>query len=197
MVTADTREPTAPLPTSRYPPSLKESNPARYRYKIEAIKAISDDVAALFDENASRTMRYLLIPAITSKPRGHASYDDRLESVCANVAERFSFVDSACILDIDREISIAHRGGTRDVEEILMHVKVTEGFDLSGYGKAYLFDDVITTGAHFKACQKAIFESYGIKAGGIFWARSESWSESQARERDIEYREFMKTLNSE
>ena len=116
----------------KIPPSLKESNPARYRYKIEAIKAISDDVAALFDENASRTMRYLLIPAITSKPRGHASYDDRLESVCANVAERFSFVDSACILDIDREISIAHHGGTRDVEEILMHVKVTEGFDLSG-----------------------------------------------------------------
>ncbi len=178
-------------------PALKESNPARYRYKIEAIKTISDDVAALFDENASRAARYLLVPAVTSKPRCHSLYDDRLELVCASVAERFPFVDFARILDIDCEIDSAHRGGTRDVDEICRHVRVAEGFDLSGYGKIYLFDDVITTGAHFKACQKAIHEIYGVKAGGIFWARSESWSESQARAWDIEYREFMKTLNSE
>lgn len=160
-------------------------------YKEKAIQTITNDLISLFADISSNDNKYLLVPAITSIPRSSLLFDNRLEKVCENVAKKLSFVDTFNLLDIKQNIQKAHYGGSRDIEKIYSNIAIDNSFDISNYDNVYIFDDVITTGAHFKACQKIIKETFNIVCDGIFWARSESIDEQQKRE----YLNFLNSLS--
>lgn len=96
-------------------PVALQNNPARRRYKEQAVQTITNDLAMLF-RDANPRARFLLVPAVTSKSRTDPNYDDRLVKVCSTVASRFPNVDSFELLSISRTIASAHTGaGTRNV----------------------------------------------------------------------------------
>lgn len=156
-------------------PSLCKSNPQMASYKEQGIKTIAHDVARLFQRSPQKS--FLLIPAVTSKSCDDPDFDDRLIKVCSYVAEALPNVWFADLLYIKSSIPPAHTGGTRDASSLRSNIGVRQGYDLSGYDYVLIFDDVLTTGAHFKACQMALEEVYGIKACGMFWAREESYAQ--------------------
>ena len=69
----------------KIPPVALQNNPARRRYKEQAVQTITNDLAMLF-RDANPRARFLLVPAVTSKSRTDPNYDDRLVKVCSTVA---------------------------------------------------------------------------------------------------------------
>ena len=162
-------------------PVALQNNPARRRYKEQAVQTITNDLAMLF-RDANPRARFLLVPAVTSKSRTDPNYDDRLIKVCSTVASRFPNVDSFELLSISRTIASAHTGaGTRNVNALLSNIVVDTSIAIRDYASVLIFDDVISSGAHFKTCKLAIQRAYGndVPIEGVFWARTASWGESE------------------
>lgn len=153
-------------------PALCRDNPQMAMYKQRGIRTITNDVIGFFERNLG--MSFLLIPAITSKATGDPEFDDRLIVVCARVSEALPNVQYADLLYNDFSVCPAHAGGTRDVGAIAAHIGVRNDFDIHRFDYVFIFDDVLTTGAHFKACQQVLEKTYGRRAYGLFWAREES-----------------------
>lgn len=98
------------------------------------------------------------------------------------VASRFPNVDSFELLSISRTIASAHTGaGTRNVNALFSNIVVDTSIAIKDYASVLIFDDVISSGAHFKACKLAIQRAYGndVLIEGVFWARTASWGESE------------------
>ena len=151
----------------------------------------------MFEASRSGGRRYLLIPAVTSIPRSSSEFDNRIDRVCRSVADKVEFVETCSVLDVDDKLVKSHYGGTRSIANIRSHIVVDghPAFDPKEFSCVYVFDDVITTGAHFKACQAAILEAFGVKARGVFWARAESPAEMEER-RHREYDAILKDIFS-
>lgn len=154
-------------------PSACRDNALMAKYKECAIGTIADDVIGLF--RGIRDKAFLLVPAITSKSCDDPEFDDRLIRVCSGVAKALPNVEYADLLYVASSIRPAHTGGTRNVEAIASQIEVRTGFNMCGFDYVLIFDDVLTTGAHFKACQQVLWKAYGKRASGLFWAREESW----------------------
>lgn len=148
--------------------------PYRAKYKEEAVDRFSSDLCGLFAQSAAS---FVLIPAVTSKVEQDPDFDDRLVRVCENVARRLPQVRCERVLSLKSSIPSASRSyGRRDPELIRTYIRADPSRDLA-CDFVLVVDDVISSGAHFKACQKAVCDAYGVKAGGAFWARAESPSE--------------------
>lgn len=164
------------------PVKARESR-AYMKRKQRAMERIAADLISFFtSRDRLPEMRFLLIPAVTSKPEGHPEHDDRLLKVCRSIAESTSSVTCADILSVDGELASSHSSaGTRHPADLLPHIAVDSTFPIDGHDVLIVFDDVITTGGHFKACKQAILQAYGnVDVAGIFWARTESWAERDA-----------------
>lgn len=160
-------------------PHALSAKPARRKYKEEAVRIVADDLAMLFRDSDPYT-KLLLVPAVTSKAKSDPNYDDRLPRVCEMVASRFPNVDWVELLSARQTIASAHTGdGTRDVDALLANIAVVPGFPVGDYASVLIFDDVISSGAHFKACERAIKSVYGehTPVKGVFWSRTASWGE--------------------
>ena len=153
-------------------PSICRSNQRMTEYKEDGVRTITKDVLSLFSRK--RSGRFLLVPAITSKACDDVEYDNRLVRVCRAVSDKLDNVDCLDLLSVNESIASAHAGGSRSIDFIRSKIVVSPGYDLGGYDYVFIFDDVLTTGAHFKACQLELEREYGIRACGLFWAREET-----------------------
>lgn len=155
-------------------PTALKSNPARRKYKAQAIDTIVDDLYG-FLAGVDPTHRILLVPAVTSKSSDDPDFDDRLIQVCSRVAARIPNMDSIELLTIDHTVGAAHlRKGPRRVDDLAAHIQVDDTQSIHLYRSILIFDDVISSGAHFKACRKAMESVYGrtLPVYGLFWART-------------------------
>jgi len=146
--------------------------PMRYRgsnhwhYKEEAIIKFSKEIGVLkLPEDA------VLIPVPPSKPRGHSEYDDRIEKSLMHLKRRFSDFNVLPILNTTQVIPSAHEDdGPRNPRDIIPYLEMVDSPVVSSK-YAFLVDDVITTGGHFKACQQLLQQNYpAVTFVGLFWA---------------------------
>jgi hypothetical protein len=134
-----------------------------WRYKIQAIRQFANELTQLVKEGVLGA-----IPC--SKCRDDPAYDPRLDEVLRTLQK----LNPKIIVERPIEIAVSHRpvhtGGERGVEafyEFLRWRGLREPTE-----ELILVDDVITTGAHFKACQRLILEHHpGMKVYGVFWAK--------------------------
>lgn len=152
-------------------PSIAAVNQARGRYKENAVRAIATGLRKAFVPNSIPKMTFVPIPP--SKARGHVDYCDR----CA------------------RTLRLAFDGLNADVRELLLQTTSTEA-DHERDGRltkeslseiiaidpvqliepvrniVVLFDDVLTSGKHFKVCQERVSEFLcDRQIVGVFVAR--------------------------
>ncbi|MFP2873767.1 hypothetical protein ACLEIY_16235 [Acetobacter tropicalis] len=140
-----------------------------WRHKISAI----DKSAAILSETCKKFSNYIWVPVPSSKIATDPLHDDRL----LKVLKKLRFPNKPRILEIITQISSreAHHtcGENRPNKEKLKSNYVFHQDLLKPDDKNFvIFDDVLTTGCHFRACEELI---HGWKPDavitGIFLAR--------------------------
>jgi len=143
-------------------------NTPRWRHKEAAIQQFADELAA----GITRQIPHLVIaPIPTSTVRSDPGYDHRLEGMLATFGRLRPDIPVARPLAVRSSVTASHLGGGRDIQAI------ADNLDWSGIGvqceTLILVDDVLTTGAHFRACKQKVHEHHpGLRVVGFFWART-------------------------
>lgn len=143
----------------------------QYPHKIRAIDQISGEVLKGL-QTYLNIENPIFCPIPPSKSKTHPEYDDRLLQVLINVQKGLT-----CrmfeLIETSKSHEAQHNANSRmSLSELKEHLQfVDKGVDLNGE-TIFLFDDVITNGRHFKACQQLIHENYPLaRVLGLFIAR--------------------------
>lgn len=149
-----------------------------WKYKIGAIAQFSSML------NNVKFPKCIIIPAPTSNPRNSANWDDRLDQSVDNISQADVTIVKA--LDVVSSQTPAHLGGSRNIQDIknsTIHNSLSQYTD---YDTVMLVDDVLTTGAHFKAWKELILENNPniTKVYGLFFALH-LWKDIEVEEIDF------------
>lgn len=108
----------------------------------------------------------------TSKREDDPEYDSRLDDTLRLLHRSNKTIRVEHPFEVIESHQSAHTGGDRSPEEIYRMLR-WKGLDPE-IRAIMLVDDVITTGSHFKACQRLIREEHGsdVDITGVFWAKT-------------------------
>lgn len=156
---------------SNFKKPLEVKNTPQWRYKERAIIKI----AQLFTANIGfkKPENVILVPIPPSKKKDDPNYDDRMSRVLS-IYSRESNLDFRELIGIKKNIPAFHLnvGNRLTPDELKENMFVDLQLCNNIKPTIVLFDDVITTGSHYKACQELILENYpDSKIIGIFVAR--------------------------
>ena len=155
----------------------KRNNQAEYKYKIKAIEWAAIHFAHVFMEYEVNS---ILVPIPPSKTKEHSEYDDRMLKMLKEVERKLKSKNNSHIQTIElveqiKDMQSVHRSEDRpNVDTLANNYNVDNNSKTSKIvsGKVvFIVDDVLTTGAHFKAMQKAIAKYYSNRTVGLFLAR--------------------------
>jgi hypothetical protein len=140
--------------------------------KIAAIEKI----AAMFDQSLPMLTQpnTIFVPMPPSKRKDNPLYDDRMTKLLKLFCNDREHSDLREIISIINSSAASHKGGKKlPPEEIIKNLELDLNMCDDKKKNIILFDDVITSGAHFKACQQLLqpqFPDSDIK--GIFIGRT-------------------------
>ena len=137
-----------------------------YQYKIASIKQFAREISLLkFPPHTC------LIPVPPSKVKDNPEHDDRLIKTLQEYKRLNPEIAILDIININHDIPSSHaEGGHRNPNEILPFLQLTATPEINSKF-AFIVDDVVTTGGHFKACQMLLKENYPeVSFYGLFWA---------------------------
>lgn len=137
-----------------------------WHYRDEAV-----DKFALMLHQTLRDRSCTIIPCATSRPRGSLNFNDRLDATANKLRLLSPNYDIQFCLDTIKELIPSHTGGTRNPTEIMNNTRWIQPTTQPN-PHIVLFDDVLTTGAHFRAYKDIILSHYPFcKVIGIFLAK--------------------------
>ncbi len=148
-----------------------------WRYKQEAIREIAGMFAQFWKwENLVEEYSLTLVPAPPSKARGDKNYDPRMLQVLTSIAERVNVpLDIRDCLSFSGKYAASHESSERPTPDQLfaeLTFDATAGKAKQKPGLIFLFDDMLTTGAHYVAAARKLGESFpGVPVAGNFIAR--------------------------
>ncbi len=141
-----------------------------WRYKEDAIISCG----RMFREaiNEEWLSEATLVPIPSSKLRTDARYDDRLPRILHEVSLERQF-DIRELVCMTRSVEQSHLAAERvSIDELMSSMAVDEQSAMPAPRSFGLFDDVLTTGRHFKAVQAVLLRRFpGVPIVGMFVAR--------------------------
>lgn len=148
------------------------ANSQGYHYKAQAIIKVAKLFRDIFDDEVINSVTFVPIPP--SKIAGHPDYDDRMIQILNKAFED----KNADIREIVEQISsteAAHLSDVRPtINEIKNNFKINENLADNISKTVFVVDDVLTTGAHFKAMKRFLKDRFpNINIIGIFICRRE------------------------
>lgn len=160
--------------------SVRKSGTREYKHKLEAIKIAGENLARTI---AAAANKMVLIPTPPSKHRANPEYDDRMVRILRTYgrhSKQLGYAPLALEL-VEQKTNIREAHASPDnrpsINELADNYRIRhkerEILRESGRKYVYVVDDMLTTGAHFKAMQKIILTAGipGIKVMGIFLTR--------------------------
>lgn len=152
--------------------NLKKSPLLRNTYQWpHKARAIRDVAAAIRGNlNPERLPHLTFVPIPSSKPRGHAEYDDRMTQVARLLGPQID-VREMIVTICEREARHL-ASNTRDPEELRHTLALAEDLLEPAPTEIILLDDVLTTGCSFRVCKVMLNERFpGVPVSGLFVAR--------------------------
>jgi hypothetical protein len=154
-------------------PSVAATNPGRRRYKEQAIESVAAGLRRAMTQADAESMTWVPVPP--SKVAGHADYDDRLMRTLTKAFSGYH-VDVRSLLRQSMSTEADHNSGSRltpDALHALMELDIAQLNALPVGQAIVLFDDVLTTGKHFKCCERRLREVVpaNVPILGVFIAR--------------------------
>jgi hypothetical protein len=166
-------------PTNRLISNLKKKMDRRdkpdFRYKAQAIVQCAGALIRGFNWEGVAEGRVAFVPIPPSRARGDANYDPRLMDILNLVKRSRSVIDIRDCLSFDGRHVASHetnaRPGIDDLYDALyFNLEAARILDVPG--EIVLFDDMLTTGAHFVAASRKLAEYFpGVTISGCFLAR--------------------------
>lgn len=156
---------------SNFKKTMDRRGKAEWKYKERAILSIASEFRKLLP--AESLSKMTLVPMPPSKAKDDPDHDDRMLRVLKNIDQEKNLDIRELILQ-NKSIPAVHFKGSyrHDPQELAEIFYIDEDISEPAPQKLAIFDDVLTTGAHFKAAQGIIQERYpGISVIGIFIAR--------------------------
>lgn len=113
-----------------------------------------------------------LVPVPGSKMKGDVEYDDRMPRILQELG-RGRAVDIRELVIMTRNVSQSHLVEDRvSIPDLIASMRVDETCAASAPATIGIFDDVLTTGRHFKAVQSILRQQFpGVPIVGVFIAR--------------------------
>lgn len=156
---------------------LDRKGHADWRYKIEAINKAATGFARLWKWNVLHEQhRVALIPIPPSKARTDPMFDPRMLDMLTAVASQAGLpLDIRDCLSFSGAYAASHDTDDRPSPDQLfseLTFDPVNGKSDSQPGLIFLFDDLLTTGAHYVAVSRKLNEHFpGVKVVGNFIAR--------------------------
>lgn len=145
-------------------PADRKGKP-EWRYKKTAMQQFAKELSDILPDGILVTC----MPSSISKT--DSNYDSRLEDTLQQLRKTRPNIIVEFPISVKQTTLAAHSGANRDPNQIYRNLE-WKGIQISS-DKIVLIDDVLTTGAHFKACQRLIWEHCpGIDIIGVFWAKT-------------------------
>lgn len=141
-----------------------------WRYKEQAIQQAAATFREVLSSKALTECTFVPIPP--SKARSDAAFDDRMVQV-VNAIRPHGRIDARELLLQTRSTPAAHEGAQRPTpEEIATFYRINEDVAEPVPAKLVVIDDMLTTGAHFKAAKSVLVARFpGVRVFGLFVAR--------------------------
>ena len=150
-------------------PTLKGTD--QYFYKERDIKKVTRYFQNVFPND--NLMGITLVPMPPSKSPNHEEYDDRILQIVQGVCTTFQ-ADVRELLIMTESIPSFHSGLENRLPPNVLSSKMTLVEELCQEVPSHIiiFDDVITSGSHFKAAQQILTSRFpGVPISGVFVAR--------------------------
>jgi predicted amidophosphoribosyltransferase len=142
----------------------------QWKYKERAIDRLAGELANALE--GGWLAKSTLIPMPPSKARNHAEYDDRMLRLLRSMEQGRGW-DIRDLLVQTTSTEAVHASASRSrPREIAARYEIDENLAEPEPQGIALFDDILTSGAHFKAAQEILGErSPGVMVIGVFLAR--------------------------
>ena len=154
---------------------IKPSHEHRLHYKEQAFNACLNDFRELLLPGL-QTLGHgsvSFVPVPPSKVKGDPEYDDRVLRLANQVAEGTSIAVADHILQSQNYTSSHLASSSRGYR--MQPSDLKKLYSLSNdvpRPYVFIFDDVITTGSHFRACKDLLLQTYqNTQVYGVFIAR--------------------------
>ena len=157
---------------SNFKKEVSKKGTPEYRYKVEAIAKIASMlVQTLKNKNIEH---YTFVPIPPSKAKSNLLYDARLLKVLHIAKKELSGLDVCELFSLKESMQASHTTENRLTKNELKNLIFVDDDKLQLTKKTIiLFDDILTTGAHFKACKELLKEKLpDIRIIGLFIART-------------------------
>lgn len=141
-----------------------------WKYKGHAIRTVADDVRKILGQQLIETATFVPIPPSVTK--GDPAYDDRLVRVLARMSDGFDADVRELVLQ--RETMAASHGSDdrATIPELVANYQIDEAVAHPSRDYMVIFDDVLTTGRHYKAVQTVLSGRFPqVSFYGLFVAR--------------------------
>ncbi|MEX2962860.1 hypothetical protein [Microbulbifer sp. TYP-18] len=160
-------------PTNKLIYNLKKPPGARWqKYKTQAEQKVA---RLLADHNSFQD--YIFVPVPPSKQKGHPEYDDRMIRILHYLRKLRPEVQFLELVRQTQSLSPFHVAGARlPPKDLVNYYQIDDRGQppLPPGAKLIIFDDVLTTGSHFKATQTKLKAHYPkSEIVGLFVARCE------------------------
>ena len=144
---------------------------SEWKYKGRAIRTVVNDLRKLLGQQGAEAVTYVPVPPSVAKD--DSGYDDRLLKVLTAMSEGYDTDIRELVLQ--RETMQPSHGleERASINELVENYYVDETLtDPPRNNSIVIFDDVLTTGRHFKAMQIVISQQFpDVKIYGVFVAR--------------------------
>jgi predicted amidophosphoribosyltransferase len=156
--------------------TLDKRGTSQWRYKGIAIQQAAQLVRNAFKPDA----RLTFVPIPPSKAKGDPLYDDRLVQILQAVCEGRPAEYRELLLQRE-SVAPAHLSDVRPTpDEVAANYQINNAVTQPSPETIFLFDDVLTTGCHFKAAERVLRDRIaGVNIVGFFIARraprAEDW----------------------
>ncbi len=144
---------------------------AQWRYKVQAINSIGNYQNTIFN-NVKSTVTFVPVPP--SRAKSDALYDDRLLQVLNVMAQGDGWDVCELVEQINtQDAAHNHKDGERpSIESLIENYRLIVPDGYEPRNRIAIYDDVLTTGRHFKAMQYVIKQRFPhANIIGIFFAR--------------------------